>query len=107
LEVDLRALDLTQMRVVSAPQVAGKPDPASSVLKIKGSELQQAVAELLMDIAGAEALALPEDAVDIDTNEPDWASPLAPAYFYSRVTSIYGGSNEIQKNILAQTVLGR
>jgi alkylation response protein AidB-like acyl-CoA dehydrogenase len=106
-EVDLRALDLTQMRVVSAPQVAGKPDPASSVLKIKGSELQQAVAELLMDIAGAEALALPEDAVDIDTNEPDWASPLAPAYFYSRVTSIYGGSNEIQKNILAQTVLGR
>jgi alkylation response protein AidB-like acyl-CoA dehydrogenase len=107
IEVELAALDMTQMRVVSTPRTDGKPDPASSVLKIKGSELQQAVAELLMDIAGPEALALPDETTGLNTNEPDWASPLAPAYFYSRVTSIYGGSNEIQKNILAQTVLGR
>jgi alkylation response protein AidB-like acyl-CoA dehydrogenase len=107
IDVELRALDITQMRVVSSPRTDGKPDPASSVLKIKGSELQQAVAELLMEIAGPDALRLPDDSAPIETNEPDWASPLAPAYFYSRVTTIYGGSNEIQKNILAQTVLGR
>jgi alkylation response protein AidB-like acyl-CoA dehydrogenase len=107
LEGELRALDITQMRVASNPRTDGKPDPASSVLKIKGSELQQAVAELLMEIAGADALTLPDDAPGLVTNEPDWASPLGPAYFYSRVTTIYGGSNEIQKNILAQTVLGR
>jgi alkylation response protein AidB-like acyl-CoA dehydrogenase len=107
LEAELRALDITQMRVVSAARTDGKPDPASSVLKIKGSELQQAVAELIMDIAGPDALSLADPSRSLETNEPDWASPLAPAYFYSRVTSIYGGSNEIQKNILAQTVLGR
>jgi alkylation response protein AidB-like acyl-CoA dehydrogenase len=106
LEVELQALDITQMRVVAAPKVAGKPDPASSVLKIKGTELQQAVAELLLDIAGPEALTLATGDAR-ESNEPDWAAPIATGYFYSRVTSIYGGSNEIQKNILAQTVLGR
>ena len=102
LEAELRALDLTQLRMVAAARTDGKPDPASSILKIKGSELQQAVAELLLDIAGPEALALAAD----DANQTDWASPLAPAYLFSRVTSIYGGSNEIQKNILAKAVLG-
>jgi len=104
IELELRALDMTQMRIAATPRQDGKPDPASSILKLKGTELQQAVAELLLDIAGPAALTL---ASEDPGNAPDWASPIAPAYLFSRVTSIYGGSDEIQKNILAQTVLGR
>jgi alkylation response protein AidB-like acyl-CoA dehydrogenase len=107
-EVELKALEMTQMRVVSNRRNLGQPDPASSVLKIKGSEIQQATTELLMEVVGP--YALPYDDPDDRTNEPpvgpDWASPLAPAYFNNRKVSIYGGSNEIQRNIIAKAILG-
>jgi len=105
IEVQIKALEITQMRVVAAVrQDAGKPDPNSSILKIKGSELQQATTELLKDIAGPFALPLAEDH---GSNEaPDWAAFTAPAYFNTRKVSIYGGSNEIQRNIIAKAFLG-
>jgi pimeloyl-CoA dehydrogenase large subunit len=110
-EIELKALEITQMRVVAAEgrRERGKPDPASSVLKIKGSELQQATTELLMDVIGP--YAAPYDPHSEEgSNEPpvgpDWAAMIAPNYFNTRKVSIYGGSNEIQKNIIAKAVLG-
>jgi pimeloyl-CoA dehydrogenase large subunit len=113
IETELKALEITQMRVVAAQgrRDADKPDPASSILKIKGSELQQAATELLLDIAGP--FALPRPAGDGDhggPNEPlvgpEGADTAAPLYFNYRKVSIYGGSNEIQRNIIAKAFLG-
>jgi alkylation response protein AidB-like acyl-CoA dehydrogenase len=111
LEVDIKALELTQLRVVSAKKKeAGKPDPFSSILKIKGTELQQATTELVMDAGGP--LGMPGWAKELEamSNEPplgpDWAPPLAGPYLFLRAASIYGGTNEIQKNILTKAVLG-
>ncbi|WP_375459022.1 pimeloyl-CoA dehydrogenase large subunit [uncultured Enterovirga sp.] len=113
-EVELKALEMTQMRVVAAERTRerGKPDPASSVLKIKGSEIQQMTTELLLDVVGPYALPYsPEEEDDSRlSNEPgigpDWASTVAPTYFNWRKVSIYGGSNEIQRNIIAKAILG-
>jgi alkylation response protein AidB-like acyl-CoA dehydrogenase len=111
LEVDIKALELTQLRVVSAPpRNDGKPDPFSSILKIKGTELQQDSTELVMDVGGP--LAMPGWAMELEAlvNEepigPDWAPPMAGPYLFLRAASIYGGSNEIQKNILSKAVMG-
>ena len=107
-EVDLKALELTQLRVVAdeGKHGKGKPNPASSVLKIKGSEIQQVTTELLMEVIGP--FAAPYDVHgDEGTNEAmDWTAQIAPSYFNNRKVSIYGGSNEIQRNIIAKAVLG-
>jgi pimeloyl-CoA dehydrogenase large subunit len=112
-EVELKALEMTQLRVVAAEakRAKGKPDPASSILKIKGSEIQQATTELLMEVVGPYALPYRQEHEEEDGwNEPpigpDWASTIAPTYFNTRKVSIYGGSNEIQKNIIAKAILG-
>ena len=113
LEVELKALEMTQLRVVAAERhrKGNKPDPASSILKIKGSEIQQGISELLMEAIGP--YALPDQfrhAEDDRWNEPpigpDYGASLAPQYFNWRKISIYGGSNEIQKNIIAKAILG-
>ena len=112
-EVELKALEMTQLRVIAGERKRekGKPDPTSSVLKIKGSEIQQATSELLMDVVGAYALPYQPERDDGDRwNEPpvgpDWASTIAPTYFNLRKVSIYGGSNEIQRGIIAKAILG-
>ncbi len=110
IEIQLKALEITQMRVVAGARgrAAGKPDPNSSILKIKGSELQQATTELLKDIAGPYALPMADE--HALSNEPpvgpEWAAFAAPLYFNYRKVSIYGGSNEIQRNIIAKAFLG-
>ncbi len=107
-EIELKALEMTQMRVISNRRNDGKPDPASSVLKIKGSEIQQATTELLMEVVGPYALPY-EDPADRGNEPPvgfDWAGPLAPTYFNTRKVTIYGGSNEIQRGIIAKAILG-
>jgi alkylation response protein AidB-like acyl-CoA dehydrogenase len=102
LENELLALELTQLRV-SGSEADGKPNPASSILKLKGSQLQQAVTELLVDVAGPDAL--PVGAGD-DISSPTWAQLAAPKYLNYRKTSIYGGTNEVQRTIVASTILG-
>jgi alkylation response protein AidB-like acyl-CoA dehydrogenase len=99
LENELLALELTALRVV-AHSSDGKPHPASSVLKLKGTELQQAVSELVVDLAGPLSLATGS------TTVPDWAALATPTYLNLRKASIYGGSNEIQRQIIAGTILG-
>ena len=111
-EVELKALEMTQLRVVAAERnrEKGKPDPASSILKIKGSEIQQAITELALEVAGPYVAPFRAESEDHGWNEPpagpEWASPFAPTYFNYRKVSIYGGSNEIQKNIIAKAILG-
>jgi alkylation response protein AidB-like acyl-CoA dehydrogenase len=100
-ENELLALELTQARVVT-DSTDGQPNPASSVLKLRGSQLQQVATELLVEVAGADAL--PSDGNDIES--PSWAHTSAPRYLNYRKTSIYGGSSEVQRNIIASTILG-
>lgn len=112
IEVELKALEITQLRVVSNARKLpkGVQDPASSVLKIKGTELQQAATEVLMEVAGAHAMAFQSEHLwGTATDEPigpEWSATVAPDYFYTRASSIYGGSNEIQKNVIAKRLLG-
>ena len=101
-ENGLLALELTQMRV-SGSEADGKPNPASSILKLRGSQLQQAATELLVEVAGPDVL--PFDAGD-DIDVPVWSGEAAPRYLNFRKTSIFGGTNEIQRNIIASTILG-
>jgi alkylation response protein AidB-like acyl-CoA dehydrogenase len=101
-ENELLALELTQMRVTSG-SADGKPNPASSVLKLRGSVLQQIATELLVEVAGPDAL--PFEAGD-QIASPEWAQGSAPHYLNYRKTSIYGGSNEVQRTIIASTILG-
>ena len=111
-EVELKALEITQMRVIANARhlPPGAQDPASSVLKLKGTELQQAATELLMEVAGSYALPnQPEYLWGTPTEDPigpEWAATIAPDYFITRAASIYGGSNEIQKNVIAKRILG-
>ncbi len=111
LQVDMKALEITQYRVVSAHDKAGggKPDPLSSVLKVKGTELLQATTELAIDVAGP--MATPIWAEELAAmNAPDdlmeAGSASTGSYLFLRAASIYGGTNEIQKNILTKAVLG-
>ncbi|MEK9210921.1 acyl-CoA dehydrogenase family protein [Sphingomonas sp. 2378] len=108
-EVELRALELTQLRVVAADAQGGGAAAAASILKIRGSELQQRMTELLLELAGPAGLAVPPGfgAGDHGAGAPDsWIGTAAPFYFSKRAVSIYGGANEIQKNIIAKSVLG-
>ncbi|MBJ7528201.1 MAG: acyl-CoA dehydrogenase family protein [Nocardioides sp.] len=102
LENELLALELTALRVV-AHSAGSEPHPASSVLKLKGTELQQAVSELLVDLAGPGSLA---SGAGDDSALPDWARHATPSYLNLRKASIYGGSNEIQRQIISRTILG-
>jgi alkylation response protein AidB-like acyl-CoA dehydrogenase len=102
IENELLALELTALRVV-ATSADGKPHPASSVLKLRGSELQQAATELMVDLAGPLSVAsFAEDGSDV----PDWARAATPHYLNYRKVSIYGGSNEVQRTIIAGSILG-
>ena len=111
IEVELKALEMTVMRVIAQDmkRADSKPNPATSVLKIKGTEIQQGVSEMLMKAAGPYAW-VDGDPDEEGSNEwdlaPDWAFGLAGTYFNWRKQSIYGGSNEIQRNIMAKAFLG-
>jgi pimeloyl-CoA dehydrogenase large subunit len=109
-EVELKALEMTQLRVVADERkmAKGRQNPASSILKLKGSVIQQQLTELLMEVVGP--FALPYQREFDGNNEPaigpEYASEAAPMYFNYRKVSIYGGSNEIQRNIIAKAILG-
>jgi alkylation response protein AidB-like acyl-CoA dehydrogenase len=102
LENQLLALELTALRV-AANSSDGKPHPASSVLKLNGTELQQAVSELVVDLAGPGSLA---SGAGDDSDLAEWARRSTPVYLNLRKASIYGGSNEVQRQIIAKTILG-
>jgi alkylation response protein AidB-like acyl-CoA dehydrogenase len=106
LENEVLALELTTMRV-AANSTEGKPHPASSVLKLKGSELQQAVSELVLDLAGPGGLGSGAgDDGQGDTDLTEWERAAGPIYLNLRKASIYGGSNEVQRQIISRNILG-
>ena len=108
LEIELMALEMTVLRVLAQADKA--PGPEASVLKVRGTEIQQRLSELMVEAAGP--LALPFDPAYLEGErahsviDDDFAAPLLPHYFNFRKTSIYGGSNEIQRNIISQMILG-
>jgi len=112
LEIELMALEYTDLRTLAAVATGDAPGPESSILKIKGTEVQQALDELYLEAAGCYALAFtPElfgslEIEDAQRIGPPWAADTAPHYFNGRKVSIYGGTNEIQKNIISKAVLG-
>jgi alkylation response protein AidB-like acyl-CoA dehydrogenase len=109
-EIDLMALEITNLRVLAADREGRAPGPEASILKIKGTDIQQALTELMAEAVGPYGLPhLPAAWGDHWLGErvgPDYAAPLAARYFNYRKVSIYGGSNEIQRNIIAQHILG-
>jgi alkylation response protein AidB-like acyl-CoA dehydrogenase len=109
LEIDLTALEFTELRSL-AGEAAGKgPGPESSLLKIKGSEIQQRITELALEAVGHYGAPYFRGFGEGDNEHPigpDYAHRAAPTYFNTRKTTIYGGSNEIQRNIIAKMVLG-
>lgn len=105
-DVELRALEITSLRALLGD---GK-GPNPSFLKLKGTELQQTSTELLMDIGGPDAMPRQDEWLHGEPGSqllgPESSATAAASYFYTRAASIYGGSNEIQRNILARGLLG-
>ncbi|KAA1194584.1 pimeloyl-CoA dehydrogenase large subunit [Pseudohalioglobus sediminis] len=105
IEIDLMALEFTDLRVLASVAAGGAPGAESSLLKIKGTEMQQAVQELLMEVAGYYQGVLP-GGPEADVLGHEFGTRAFKSYMYGRAATIYGGSNEVQKNIIAKAVLG-
>jgi alkylation response protein AidB-like acyl-CoA dehydrogenase len=117
LEVDVVALEMLVLRVLSAEKTGKNSLDIAGLLKIRGSEIQQRYAELMMLAAGPYSVPFIKEAMEAGWQGDQalggmWpggsahSAPLAATYFNLRKTTIYGGSNEVQRNIVAQTVLG-
>ena len=106
LEIDLKALEFTELRTLAGESSGKGPGPESSILKIKGTEIQQRLQELALEAAGHYGAPFLGEAGHNSGIGPRHSLGLAGDYFNGRKTSIYGGSNEIQRNIISKMVLG-
>jgi len=105
-ELELKSLEYTELRTLAKDSAGKGPGPESSLLKIKGTDIQQAVTELAMEAVGYYANPHLGTTLSNEYVGPDYATNLSGTYFNFRKASIYGGSNEIQRNIIAKMVLG-
>jgi alkylation response protein AidB-like acyl-CoA dehydrogenase len=110
LEVDVVALEMMVLRVLAAEHSGKQSLEVAGLLKIRGSELAQKYTELMVAVAGPYGVPLQHDALEAgwqgDFVGPAYCASLMGTYFNVRKTTIYGGSNEVQRNIVAQTLLG-
>ena len=110
LELDLAALEYTELRTLAGESSGRGPGPEASLLKVKGTEVGQRLTELTLEAAGVQGQpyfrGFSPQGGNADPIVPDFAFKAAPVYFNMRKTSIFGGSNEIQRNIMAKAVLG-
>jgi alkylation response protein AidB-like acyl-CoA dehydrogenase len=110
LEIEARAVEVTELRILSALSTGGRPGPESSILKTRGTEVLQAISELAVEAVAYYAAPFDRGALDFGANQPpigpDYALNAAGRYLNLRKSSIYGGSNEIQRNIVAKLILG-
>ena len=111
LQIELNALEITNLRVINSQDKNGV-GPQASLLKIKGAEIQQQLTELQMQILGPYSAVHLKEALSLDwvaptglSSYPDFGAALSGAYFNYRKTTIYGGSNEIQRNIISKMML--
>ena len=108
-EIDLMAMSTTNLRIISRAAAGQAPGVESSMLKVKGTEIRQEINDLARRAAGAYAMPFVSEALE-GANEPDMgpegSAATSPQYFNNRKLSIFGGSNEIQKNIIAKVKLG-
>jgi alkylation response protein AidB-like acyl-CoA dehydrogenase len=113
-EVDLWALEITNLRVLSGERGSRAPGPEASILKIRGTEIAQRISELMMRAVGPYALPFRHEAMEAgwqsdprsEGSGPRYAPTLAAAYLNLRKLSIFGGTNEIQKNIISKMIVG-
>ena len=104
-EIELMALEYTELRVLASTADGKGPGVESSLLKIKGTEISQAIHELQLQLAANYGGALPSD-LSSDELGHDFAAEARGKYMYGRAATIYGGSNEVQRNVIAKAVLG-
>jgi alkylation response protein AidB-like acyl-CoA dehydrogenase len=104
-EIDLMALEFTELRVLASAAEGGMPGPESSLLKLQGTDIQQAIQELRMDVAGYYSQTQ-QGGLSPQELGHDFADFAQKVYFRGRASSIYGGSDEVQKNVTAKHVLG-
>jgi hypothetical protein len=105
IEIELMALEYTELRVLASVAAGGSPGAESSLLKIKGTEIQQAVQTLMMDVVGVYGAMIGDD-LTLEELGHDFGDAARLRYMYGRASTIYGGSNEVQKNIIAKAILG-
>jgi len=105
LEIDLKALEITELRILSATSAGGNPGPESSILKLNTVRLEQAINEMSVDILGYQGLVM-DPVAGGSPYRPDPVSAVLPRYLNNRAASIFGGSQEVQRNIIAKLVLG-
>jgi len=104
IEIELMALEYMELRVLASMSAGQTPGPESSLLKIKGTEIQQGLQELRMQTIGAYSGSLHKEDYQNDLHQ--LGSNARRAYMYGRAATIYGGSNEVQRNVIAKAVLG-
>ncbi|TDG14873.1 acyl-CoA dehydrogenase [Seongchinamella unica] len=105
IEIDLKALEITELRILSAVSGGGNPGPESSLLKLNTTRLEQEINQLSLDILGYRGLEL-DPVAGGSPYRPDPISAVLPRYLNNRAASIFGGSQEVQRNIIAKMVLG-
>lgn len=109
-EIDLRAMQTTNLRILVGADSGAAPGPESSMLKVKGTIIRQEINDLARRALGPYALPFVEEAMDEGHNDepigPDYANSIASDYFNNRKLSIFAGSNEIQRGIISKTKLG-
>ena len=105
IEMELMALEYTELRVFASMAAGGQPGPESSLLKIKGTEITQAIQELQLQLASYYGGALQGDLDNTELGH-NFANEARRNYMYGRAATIYGGSNEVQRNVIAKAVLG-
>ena len=105
IEIDLKALEITELRILSAVSGGGNPGPESSILKLTTTRLEQAINELAVDVLGYRGFAM-EPVADGIPYRADFSASVVPRYLNNRAASIFGGSQEVQRNIIAKLVLG-
>ncbi len=109
-ELNVDKLEMTVFRILSVIAAGGTPGNEASILKIMATETAQQITELFLEAAATNGMRSFDDSVTPDwastLNIPDYAAPKVSSYFGTRAQSIYGGTNEIQKNIIAKRVLG-
>lgn len=109
-EIEIHAMEFTELRILSSLSAGKNVGPESSLLKCRGTEIQQSLTELMVEAVGNYSVPFDNTGsvkgINFDPIGPEYASSASPSYFNNRKVSIFAGSNEIQRNIMAKMVLG-